>query len=205
MVLQSACCLNVNGLWLVNECQRAWAAEGSSLGFDELVHAAEQAPAFASFIDPDDAAFVVPGSMPERIRDFCARTNQPVPEEPGAVIRCVLESLALKFRFTIELLARVTGTSPPDVHIVGGGARNRLLCQCTADATGLPVIAGPEEATVVGNLLGQAMALGDIASLAEARAVVRDSLRADAPRALSTWGVGRRPTLASRRSSVCPA
>ena len=166
---------NVNGLWLVHECQRAWAVGGMSLGFDELVHLAEQAPAFGSFIDPDDPAFVAPGGMPERIRDFCARTNQPAPQEPGAVIRCILESLALKFRVTIELLARVTGTSPPEVHIVGGGARNRLLCQCTADATGLPVLAGPEEATVVGNLLGQAIALGELASLADARTVVSAS------------------------------
>lgn len=166
---------NVNGLWLVHECQRAWAVEGTSLGFDELVHLAEHAPAFVSFIDPDDPAFLAPGAMPGRIRDFCARTSQPVPEEPGAVIRCILESLALKFRFTIELLARVTGMSPPEVHIVGGGARNRLLCQCTSDATGLPVLAGPEEATVVGNLLGQAIALGELTSLEDARTVVRSS------------------------------
>jgi rhamnulokinase len=159
----------------VHECQRAWAVEGTSYGFDELVRLAEQASPFGSFIDPDDAVFVAPGAMPERIRDFCARTDQPAPQEPGAVIRCVLESLALKFRVTIELLAKVTGTSPPEVHVVGGGARNRLLCQCTADATGLPVLAGPEEATVVGNLLGQAIALGELASLADARTVVRES------------------------------
>ena len=166
---------NVNGLWLVHECQRTWASRGNVLDVPELVEMAEQAPPFRSFIDPNDPAFLPPGDMPDRIREFCARTNQPVPDEPGTVVRCILESLALKFRQTVELLARVTGDTPPELHIVGGGARNRLLCQWTADATGLLVLAGPEEATLVGNLIAQAIALGELASLEEAREVVRSS------------------------------
>jgi rhamnulokinase len=166
---------NVNGLWLLHECQRHWASEGDVIGFDELVHFAEQAPAFRSFIDPNDPAFLPPGAMPDRIREFCARTNQPIPAEPGAVIRCVLESLALKFRQTVELLGSVAGVAPPELHVIGGGARNRLLCQWTADATGLQVVAGPEEATLVGNLMAQAMALGELDSLEDAREVVRAS------------------------------
>jgi rhamnulokinase len=166
---------NVNGLWLVHECRSAWASEGQELGYDELVGLAERAPALQAFVDPDDPALLRPGAMPDRIRKLCAKSGQPVPEEPGAVVRCILESLALKFRYTIELLATVTGESPREVHVVGGGARNRLLCQCTADATGRPVLAGPEEATVIGNLLGQAIALGELASLDPARDVVRSS------------------------------
>lgn len=166
---------NVNGLWLMHECQRAWAAGGTVLDVPELVHLAEQAPRFRSLIDPNDPVFLPPGDMPNRIREFCARTNQPVPEDPGALVGCILESLALKFRQTIELLTRATGITPPELHIVGGGARNRLLCQWTADATGLLVLAGPAEATLVGNLLAQAMGLGEMASLEEAREVARAS------------------------------
>jgi rhamnulokinase len=166
---------NVNGMWLVHECQRAWADMGNALDFDELVHLARGAPAHVSLIDPDDPSLLQPGSMPERIRQACISAGQPEPDGPGATVRCVIESLALKYRYTVELLTGVTGTAPGEIHVVGGGARNELLCQATADATGLPVLAGPEEATVVGNLLGQAIALGELSSLEEARAVVRTS------------------------------
>jgi len=180
---------NVNGLWLVNECQRAWAEEGTALGFDELVRLAEAAPRLVSLLDPDEATLMQRGSMPERIRQSCVQAGEPAPDSPGAVVRCIVESLALKYRYTIELLADVTGTTPAELHIVGGGSRNALLCQCTADATGLQVLAGPEEATVVGNLLGQAIALGELGSLEEARAVVRVSFepRIFEPRGHAEW------------------
>jgi rhamnulokinase len=113
--------------------------------------------------------------MPQRIADWCRQTGQSVPDGPAAMVRCVLESLALAYRQTIELLTAACGISPPAVHIVGGGARNELLCQLTADATGLPVWAGPTEASEVGNLLVQAMALGELSSLEDARAVVAES------------------------------
>jgi rhamnulokinase len=113
--------------------------------------------------------------MPVRVVRYCARTGQPEPDEPGAIVRCLLESLALKHAQTVELLGEATGREPGELHVVGGGARNELLCDWTAQATGLPLVAGPEEATLVGNLLVQAMALGELSTLAEAREVVRAS------------------------------
>jgi rhamnulokinase len=168
---------NVTGLWLLHECRRAWALEGRDHAFDELVGLAQDAAPLRSLVDPDDPAFSEPGDMPRRVRDVCARTGQPEPEDPGAVTRCILESLALKHAQAIRLLAEATGAAPAEVHVVGGGARNEPLCRWTADASGLPVLAGPEEATEIGNLLLQAMALGELASLEEAREVVRASFQ----------------------------
>jgi rhamnulokinase len=131
--------------------------------------------------------------MPARVRAFCAHTGQTEPVEPGAVVRCILESLALKHAQTIDVLVTVTGVSPREIHVVGGGARNELLCRWTADAAGLPVLAGPEEATLLGNMLVQAMALGEITSLAEGRAVIGASVVPIAyePQETSTWQEAR--------------
>jgi rhamnulokinase len=167
---------NVTGLWLIHECRRVWAHEGREHSFDQLVALAKDAPTLQSFIDPNDVAFGEPGDMPARVRAFCAHTGQPEPVDPGAVVRCILESLALKHAQTIDVLASVTGSSPREIHVVGGGARNELLCRWTANAAGLPVLAGPEEATLLGNLIVQAMALGEISSLAEAREVIHASV-----------------------------
>src|SRR5581483_6065486 len=166
---------NVSGLWLLHECRRQWAREGRSFSFEELVALAAGAAPLRSLVDPNDPVFLPPGDMPARIRERCARAGEEVPEEPGAVVRCILESLALKYRQTVELLEWATGRGPAELNLVGGGARNELLCRFTADATGLRVLAGPEEATLVGNLSVQAMALGELGSLAEARVVVRES------------------------------
>src|SRR5581483_9307761 len=160
---------NVTGLWVLHECRRVWALEGRRLSFGQLLAQAEEAPALRSFIDPDDPAFAEPGDMPARVRAFCAHTGQEEPRDEGAVVRCVLESLALKHAATIDAVAAAAGVSPAEVHVVGGGARNELLCRWTAAASGLPVLAGPVEATLLGNLLVQAMALGEIRSLSEAR------------------------------------
>ena len=167
---------NVTGLWVLHECRRVWALEGRRLSFGQLLAQAEEAPALRSFIDPDDPAFAEPGDMPARVRAFCAHTGQEEPRDEGAVVRCVLESLALKHAATIDAVAAAAGVSPAEVHVVGGGARNELLCRWTAAASGLPVLAGPVEATLLGNLLVQAMALGEIRSLSEAREVVRVSV-----------------------------
>lgn len=167
---------NVTGLWLLHECRRAWADEGTDYAFDELVSLAKEAPAFTAFLDPNDPAFIEPGDMPTRIRAYCTATGQTPPADAGATARCILESLAMKHAETIETLAAVTGKEPAEIHIVGGGARNELLCDWTACASGLPVLAGPDEATVLGNLLVQAMAAGEISSLAEGREVVRRSV-----------------------------
>jgi rhamnulokinase len=167
---------NVTGLWLLHECRRAWALEGFEHSFEEMIALAGTSPPLRSFIDPDDAAFASPGDIPARVDDFCAKTGQLPPGDPGAVVRCILESIALRHADVVRTLGAVTGREPAELHIVGGGVRNELLCEWTAEAAGLPVLAGPEEATLVGNCLVQAMALGEISSLAEAREVVKRSV-----------------------------
>jgi rhamnulokinase len=166
---------NVTGFWLLEECRRVWASRGRERSVEELVVAARSALPLRSLVDPNDASFAAPGDMPARIGDFCRRTGQPVPEDEGSVVRCILESLALKHAETIDLLASLAGRELDELHVVGGGARNQLLCEWTAAAAARPVHAGPAEATVVGNLLVQAMVLGEISSLEEGREVVRAS------------------------------
>ncbi len=166
---------NIMGLWLVQECRRMWAKAGEDLSYAALTEIAAQAPPFGPIVDPDDHVFLHPGDMPAAIQAFCQRTGQPVPEDKGAIIRCALESLALKYRFTLGELESVLGRELGTIHIVGGGSQNQLLCQLTADATGRLVVAGPVEATAVGNIVMQALARGYVASLDEARQVVRRS------------------------------
>jgi rhamnulokinase len=166
---------NVTGLWLLHECRRIWALHGRDYSFEELGGLARDTRAFRSLIDPNHPLFSAPGDMPRRIREFCAMTGEPEPEEPAAVVRCILESLAIKHAATIDLLREATGAAPTEIHIVGGGAHNELLCRWTADAAGMPVVAGPVDATAIGNLAVQAIALGELSTLDEARAVIRDS------------------------------
>lgn len=163
---------NVVGLWLVQQCRSTWRDEGRQYDYGSLVHLAEQEPALAAFIDPTDSDFVMPGDHPSLVREQCRQTNQPVPQNDGQVIRCVLESLALEYRTVIERLVALTGRPVETIHIVGGGSQNRLLCQMTADATGREVVAGPVEATVLGNALIQLITLGELADLDEGRQVV---------------------------------
>ena len=167
---------NVMGLWLLQECRRTWAAQGNDWSYEALMQRVQDAPPFRSLIDPDDARFLPPGDMPARIQAFCQETGQPMPQSPSEMVRCILESLALKYRRVIEWLEQVCGWQIPEVHIVGGGVQNRWLCQATANATGRPVLAGPVEATAVGNLLVQAMGLGYLNGLDEAREQVRRAL-----------------------------
>ena len=159
---------NVMGLWLLQECQRAWSIADTAA----LVRAAADAPAFASIIDPDDPVFIPPGDMPQRIDDYCARTGQRRPDGHTGYTRCILESLAIGHRSAIRDAVRLSGHDVDVIHLVGGGARNHLLCQLTADACGLPVIAGPVEATAIGNVLMQARADGGPADRTAARALV---------------------------------
>jgi rhamnulokinase len=128
-----------------------------------------------ALIDPDDPGFLNPLDMPEAIADYCRRTGQKPPATKGALVRALLESLALKYRRVIDQLRLVLGHPIEKIHVIGGGSRNTLLCQLTADATGLPVVAGPAEATAIGNILVQAMATGRVSSPAEIRAIIRDS------------------------------
>ncbi|MBF8284962.1 MAG: pentulose/hexulose kinase [Anaerolineales bacterium] len=180
---------NVMGLWIVQECRRVWAQAGEELTYAELAAMAERAVPFVSLVDPDDEAFLRPGNMPARLRDFCARTGQPVPEEKGALLRCIFDSLALKYRVAIERIEAMLGRRLEVIHVVGGGSQNRLLCQLTADAAGRPVIAGPVEATAIGNAVVQAMALGHLGSLADAREVIQYSfeLITYEPRPAAAW------------------
>jgi rhamnulokinase len=163
---------NVMGLWILQECRRHWARHGLELGYAELVDLAAQEPELRSLVNPNAPEFLAPGDMPARVQAYCHRTGSPVPDTPGAIARCVVDSLALSYRVTAEDITAVTGTAPPAVHITGGGARNQLLAQATADATGLPVHCGPVEATALGNAAVQLVTLGELADVAEVRAVV---------------------------------
>ena len=166
---------NIMGLWIVQECRRAWAAQGDDLSYAELTRLASSAPPFLAVIDPDAERFFHPGDMPEKVRAFCAESGQPVPGSKAELIRVILESLALKYRLTLQHIEELTGKRLAPIHIIGGGSQNRLLNQFTADCTGRQVVAGPVEATAIGNILMQAITLGHLGSLAEARQVVRNS------------------------------
>jgi len=166
---------NIMGLWLVQQCRSTWAAAGKDYTYDVLTDLAREAPSFAALIDPDCEIFLPPGDMPARITQFCRQTGQEPPNTISATVRCILESLALKYRYVLDLLVRVGGQTVDVVHIIGGGTQNDLLCQMTANATQRPVVAGPVEATALGNALVQCLALDEIGSLDEARATVRKS------------------------------
>jgi len=166
---------NNTGMWLLQESRRQWAREGREHSYQELVRLAASAPAGVSVFNADHPDFLAPGDLPARVRAYCERTGQPVPQGTAALVRSMLDSLALGYRSTVEDLTAVTGRPVPAVHIVGGGSRNHLLNQTVADVTGLPVVAGPVEATALGNVLVQLIALGEIADLSQARAVVRAS------------------------------
>jgi rhamnulokinase len=180
---------NIMGLWLVQECRRSWERAGTNYSYDQLMHLAAAAPAFRSVIDPDDPSFILPGDMPQALANFCSRTNQPVPDGPGAVVRCALESLALRYRWVLERLEELTGRRLNAIHIVGGGSQNTLLCQLAADACNRPVLAGPVEATAIGNVVVQAIGLGLLGSVADGREVVGKSfeLRSYNPQNPDRW------------------
>ncbi|MFC9653214.1 rhamnulokinase family protein [Streptomyces sp. NPDC056937] len=168
---------NIMGLWLLQECLRTWEAEGAPQRLDRLLGEAAQVPGLRSFVDADDPAFLAPGGMPDRIRDACRRVGGPAPRTPAEVTRCVLDSLALAHRGAIEDAQRLSGRAVDTVHVVGGGSHNELLCRLTADACGLPVVAGPAEAAALGNVLVQARAAGVVrGGLTELRALLRATL-----------------------------
>jgi rhamnulokinase len=166
---------NIVGLWVVQECRRDWAKQGREFDYATLTRLAAEAKPFVSLINPADPRFVRPDDMPAKITAFCQETGQPVPESPGAFVRCALESLALFYRITLRQLEAIIGKKIEKLHIVGGGSQNTLLNQFAANSLQLPVIAGPTECTALGNILVQAIALGHLPSLAAARNVVRNS------------------------------
>jgi len=171
---------NIAGLWIHQECRRAWEKAGEVFTYDELEQMAEDyGKPFTAFIDPDDDLFYSPGNMPERVVEFCKKTGQNLPNEKGAIVRCVLESLALKYKKAVLGLEEIVGYKIPVLHVVGGGSRNTVLCKYTANALGKKVIAGPTEATALGNIICQLMALGEISDINEARNVIRESFPTD--------------------------
>jgi rhamnulokinase len=180
---------NITGLWLIQECRRIWNLSGENFSWDAITQLATDAPPLRSFINPDAPEFGVPGNMPEAIRGFCRKTGQPVPEDRGSVARCALESLALRFRHVLGMCEELSGGRIETIHIVGGGTKNRLLCQFAADACGRRVLAGPIEATAIGNVMMQAVADGAVGSIADAREVIRRSFPVEeyTPKNVASW------------------
>lgn len=166
---------NIMGLWLLQECRRQWRREGKDFTYEQLMSLAGTAPPFRSLVNPDDPAFLHPENMLHAIAEFCRRTSQPVPQSEGEFARCILESLALQYRRVMEMLEELQGKKIEVLHVVGGGSQNALLNQFTADAIGKPVLAGPVEATALGNVAVQAIALGEFKNISEARQAVRNS------------------------------
>ncbi len=182
---------NITGLWLLQSCRQVWSKD-RSVDYAELITAAQSARAFRSLVDPDRELFLNPRNMPEAIRRFCRESGQPVPDSISEIVRCILESLALKYRLVLDQLQSVTPEPIDRIHIIGGGSRNSLLCQFTANATGLPVVAGPAEATAVGNLMMQAKSLGAVKDLAEIRDIICRSFSLETynPRDTLDWNAG---------------
>ena len=180
---------NITGMWLLQECRRVWNRQGKDWDWEDLGGLASAAKPRVSLIYPDAPEFAAPENMPEAIREFCKRTGQAVPEDEGAVLRCVLDSLALRFRQILAECEELAGRRIETIHMVGGGTQNRQLCQLTSDACGRPVVAGPIEATAIGNAMLQAVSAGDISTIAEAREVIRRSFPMDRykPRKTGAW------------------
>jgi rhamnulokinase len=178
---------NIAGLWLLQECRKSWMLDGREYSYEHLTRLASEARPFCAAIDPD--AFLEPGDMPAKIAAYCRRTGQAPPATDGEFARAILESLALRYRNVVENLESLAGRKIETIHIVGGGSRNALLNQFVADCTGRRVVAGPSEATAIGNILVQAMGAGELANLDEARAVVRRSFELTTvnPRQSAEW------------------
>ena len=180
---------NISGLWLIQEIRRNFKAAGKDYSFNDMEQLARAERPFTCFIDPDAPEFATPGSMPEKIQEYCKRTNQPVPESDGALVRCIYESLAMKYKFAVNQIAENTGKTFDALHLLGGGTKDGFLCQMTADSLGIPVIAGPAEATALGNILLQLIALGDIKDVDEGRAVIRayENVKTYSPESTELW------------------
>jgi len=181
---------NCMGMWIVQELRRVWRIrDGKEMSWEEITGHVKRARPFRVFIDPDDQGFYNPPDMEEAIAEFYKRSAQPVLTDRGAILRSVYESLAMKYRAVNEQISKACKRPTSVIHIVGGGCKNELLNQFTADATGLPVIAGPDEATAVGNIMVQAMGLGIIKDLGKATPMIREtfSIKEYAPRHTATW------------------
>jgi rhamnulokinase len=176
-------------MWLLEQCLKEWKKEGITYAYEKLVKMAESAPAFQSLIDPDHASFANPVSMTKTISEYCLATGQPAPSNHAEFVRCIFESLSLKYKY---VLGKIRGLAPfpiEKLHVIGGGSKNSLLNQWTANALGIPVIAGPSEATAIGNIMIQAKAAGCVDSHAEMRRIIRESIHLEEfePKNSSEW------------------
>ncbi len=180
---------NITGLWLEQESKRQWEREGEKLSFAELSDMAAKSEPFKCFIDPDEPRFSAPGNLPRRIVEYCGETGQKAPNTKGEIVRCILESLALKYRYTVDLIDDLSGERIPPINVVGGGTQEKQLMQFTANACGRPVSAGPIEATALGNIVAQAIAAGEISDIWQGRDVIRNSFDIDTyePRDTAAW------------------
>lgn len=180
---------NIGGLWLLQECRRVWSREGIELSWDGMVERAATVKPLVSLINPDATEFIAPQNMPQAIRDFCKNSGQSLPESEGEVVRCALESLALRYRMVLDWTEELTASRIETIHIVGGGTQNRLLCQMATDACNRRVVAGPIEATAIGNVMMQVVASGEVSSIQEAREVIRNSFEVQeyTPRDAKPW------------------
>ncbi len=170
---------NICGMWILEQCRKEWEREGKEYSYSEIVAMANSAEPFVSFINPDDASFANPQSMLRAIEDFCVRTGQPVPQSDKQIVRTIFESLALRYREVLEILESMSPFAIDVLHIIGGGSNNALLNQYTANAIGKRVVAGPSEATAIGNIMMQAIGAGVVGSLAEARKIIRASIETE--------------------------
>jgi len=166
---------NITGMWLLEQCRKEWEAAGQNYSYAEMVELSGSAAGFQSVIDPDHPSFANPESMTRAIAEYCKQTGQKIPENPGEFIRCIFDSLALKYKAVLNDLQKVAPFPIEKLHVIGGGSQNKLLNQMTADATGIPVVAGPSEATALGNVMMQAKGLGLVHSLQEIREIIRNS------------------------------
>ncbi|GHV08568.1 rhamnulokinase [Bacteroidia bacterium] len=166
---------NITGMWLLEQCKKEWKEQGASYSYAEIVALSDSAPNFRSLIDPDNAVFANPESMTKAIDDFCEKTGQEKPNNHAAYIRCIFDSLALKYKHVFNSLVQIAPFRIDKLHVIGGGSQNKLLNQCTANATGIPVLAGPSEATAIGNAMIQAKGLNIAGSLQEVRKIIRES------------------------------
>ena len=180
---------NISGLWMIQETRRQFKREGKEYNYADMEKLARDAEPFKCFIDPDAPIFALPGNQPERIREFCRKTEQYVPQNDGEIIRCIYESLAMKYRYTFEKLKECTEKDFKTIHMVGGGTKDNFLCEMTADATGVKVLAGPVEATSLGNVAVQLIAMGKIKDMDEARKIIRNSFEVKEyiPEQTDTW------------------
>lgn len=180
---------NIIGLWLIQESRRQWKREGEEYSYADLERMALSAEPFKCFIDPDSPEFTPPGDIPGRVREFCRKTGQYVPQTVGEIMRCIYESLAMKYRSTFSMIKECTGRDYSDIHVIGGGTKDTLLCQMTANACNVPVKAGPIEATVLGNIAVQLLSSGDIPDIKKAREIISrsEALREYAPCDTDKW------------------